>query len=153
MQTTTLMLILIAMAATAFYFGRERSLVLAPGPKKTLSLHSLPGYYGYYTAIWAFLPALALLLLWIMIEPKVVVALVVKGLPDAQRSLSPGEINLLVNTPLGGPSFYDEHALRRAAIARRVPMLTTLSAARAAVEGIARMRENVLTVRPLQARA
>ncbi|MDH3441778.1 MAG: phosphate ABC transporter permease subunit PstC [Gammaproteobacteria bacterium] len=97
MQTKTLMLILIAIAATAFYFGRERSLALAPGPKKTLSLHSLPGYYGYYTAIWALLPALVLLFLWVVIEPQVVVALVVQSLPEAQRNLSPGEINLLVN--------------------------------------------------------
>ena len=78
MQNTTLMLILVAMAATAFYLGRERSLALAPGPKKTLNLHSLPGYYGYFTAIWALLPALALALwsgqqqqpLAIMVEPS-----------------------------------------------------------------------------------
>jgi hypothetical protein len=34
-----------------------------------------------------------------------------------------------------------------------VPILSTLSAARAAVEGIRRLRENVVTVRPLQERA
>ena len=55
------------------------------------------------------------------------------------------------NTPLGGPSFYDEHALRRAAIQQKVPLLSTLSAARAAVEGIRRLRENVLRVRRLGA--
>jgi phosphate transport system permease protein len=97
MQTTTLTLILFAMAASAFYFGRERSLVVATGPKKLSSLHSLPGYYGYYTAIWALLPALAVLMLWLLIEPKVIVALIIQGLPDAQRSLSAGELNLLVN--------------------------------------------------------
>jgi carbamoyl-phosphate synthase large subunit len=59
----------------------------------------------------------------------------------------------MINTPLGGPSFYDEHAMRRAAIMQRVPILSTLSAARAAVEGIRRLRENVVTVRPLQERA
>lgn len=97
MQNTTLMLILVAMAATAFYLGRERSLALAPGPKKTLNLHSLPGYYGYFTAIWALLPALALVLLWTVVEPRVVVALVIQDLPEAQQNLSPGEIDLLVN--------------------------------------------------------
>jgi len=97
MQTTTLALILIAIAASAFYFGRERSLALVPGPKKSLSLHSLPGYYGYFAAICALLPALALLLVWLLVESRVVVAMVIQGLPEAQQGLSPGELNLLVN--------------------------------------------------------
>lgn len=97
MQTTTLILILLSMAAGAFYFGRERSLAVATGAKKLMSLHSLPGYYGYYAAIWAMLPALAVLLLWLLIEPKLIVALIVQGLPNAERSMSPGELNLLVN--------------------------------------------------------
>jgi len=97
MQMTTLTLVLIAIAAAAFYFGRERSLVVAGGPRKILNLHSLPGYYGYYSAIWVLLPAFGLLLFWVFIEPKVIVALIIKGLPDAQRSISTGELNLLVN--------------------------------------------------------
>ena len=97
MQTTTLTLVIIAMAAGAFYFGRERSLAVATGPRKLLSLHSLPGYYGYYVAIWALLPALAMLLMWTLIEPRVIVSLIVQSLPDAQRLMSAGELNLLVN--------------------------------------------------------
>jgi phosphate transport system permease protein len=97
MQTTTLALILIAMAVAAFYFGRERSLAVVEGPRKLQSLHSLPGYYGYFTAIWALLPALGLMLLWLAIEPRVIVSLVVQGLSDAQQSMSAGELNLLVN--------------------------------------------------------
>ena len=73
-----------------------------------------------------------------------------EGRPHAADRIRNGEIQLLINTPLGGPSFYDEHALRRAAILCRVPMITTLSAARAAVEGIRLLRDNVLTVRALQ---
>jgi len=97
MQTTTLTLVLIAMAAGAFYFGRERSLDVATGPKKLLSLHSLPGYYGYYVATWALLPALGIMLVWLLAEPRVIVALVVASLPDAQQSMPAGELNLLVN--------------------------------------------------------
>ncbi len=97
MQTTTLTLIIIAMALMSFYMGRERSLTIAGGPRKILKLHSLPGYYGYYTAIWTLLPALGLLLVWVMAESQVIVALIVKSLPDAQRDLPPGELNLLVN--------------------------------------------------------
>ena len=94
---TTLVLILIGITGIAFYFGRERSLHLAGGPRQILNLHSLPGYYGYYSAIWALLPALALLLFWVLIESRVIVALIVDGLPDGARTLSPGELNLLVN--------------------------------------------------------
>jgi phosphate transport system permease protein len=97
MQTTTLVLILIAMAAAAFHLGRRRSLSLVGGPRNILALHSLPGYYGYYMAIWCLLPALGLLLFWFAVEPRVIVALVVQSLPDAERSMSPGELNLLIN--------------------------------------------------------
>jgi phosphate transport system permease protein len=96
-QSTTLILILGAMAVAAFYVGRGRSVALVGGPKHGTSLHSLPGYYGYFTAIWCLLPALAVLLLWTMLEPRVIVALIIQGLPEAQQSLSSGELDLLIN--------------------------------------------------------
>jgi phosphate transport system permease protein len=61
-------------------------------------LHSLPGYYGYYAAIWCLLPPLGVMLLWILVEPHVVAALVVKTLPEAQQSLPAGQLDLLLNT-------------------------------------------------------
>ncbi len=73
-----------------------------------------------------------------------------EGRPHIADRIRNGEVDLLLNTPLGGHSYYDEHALRRAAIANRVPMLSTLSAARAAVEGIRLLADNVLSVRALQ---
>ena len=97
MQSTTLILMLGFMAIAAFFYGRRRSLALVGGHGHGMALHSLPGYYGYYVAIWAVLPALALLLVWVMVEPRVIVALVVNALPDAYRNLPPGELNLLVN--------------------------------------------------------
>ena len=97
MQSTTLILLLSFMAIASFYFGRLRSLKLVGGPGHGPALHSLPGYYGYYAAIWCALPALALVLVWIMIEPRVVVALIVNGLPENYRALPAGELNLLVN--------------------------------------------------------
>ena len=97
MQSTTLILLVGFMAIVAFYFGRVRSLSLVGGPGHGSALHSLPGYYGYYVAIWVALPALALLLLWVMVEPRLIVALVIDGLPEAYRNLPSGELNLLVN--------------------------------------------------------
>ena len=97
MQSTTLILLLSFMTITAFFFGRGRSLAVVGGPGKVRALHSLPGYYGYYVAIWCALPALAFLLLWTLVEPRVVVGLVVNGLPAAYQALPEGELNLLVN--------------------------------------------------------
>ena len=97
MQSTTLILTLGLMAIAAFYVGRNRSLALIGGPGKTLALHSLPGYYGYFVAIWCVLPSLLLMSVWMLIEPKVVTALVIRGLPEAYQNLSPGELDLLVN--------------------------------------------------------
>jgi len=73
-----------------------------------------------------------------------------EGRPHIADRIHNGQVDLVINTPLGGPSFYDEHALRRAAIEHRVPIISTLSAARAAVEGIRRLTGNVLDVRCLQ---
>jgi len=85
------------MSIAAFYFGRRRSLALVGGPGHGSALHSLPGYYGYYVVVWVALPALALLLIWVLVEPRIVVALVIRGLPLSYQDLSAGELNLLVN--------------------------------------------------------
>ena len=82
--------------------------------------------------------------------PVELVNKVSEGRPHGADRILNGEVELVVNTPLGDASFYDEHALRLAAIRRKVPLLSTLSAARAAVEGIRGLQEKVLTVESLQ---
>jgi carbamoyl-phosphate synthase large subunit len=61
-----------------------------------------------------------------------------------------GEIDLIINTPLGRRAHDDSRAMRAAAIRHKVPLLTTLSAAQAAVNGIRALREKELSVRSLQ---
>jgi len=97
MQITTLLLLLGLIAISGFYFGRRRSLQLVGGPSFVRQLHSLPGYYGYFTTTWCLLPALGVLFLWVLLEPKIVVMLLVKSLPAAQQSLPVGELDLLIN--------------------------------------------------------
>lgn len=97
MQSTTLLLLLGLLALAAFFLGRGRSLVLVGGPGNGIALHSLPGYYGYYVAIWCVLPALFLLLGWLLLEPKVITAMVIEGLPAKYQELSSGELDLVVN--------------------------------------------------------
>ncbi len=65
--------------------------------------------------------------------------------------ISSGEIDLIINTPLGQQAQSDGHHLRAAAIKHKIPLLTTLSAAQAAVNGIRALRKTDLTVRSLQA--
>ncbi|NQV86657.1 MAG: phosphate ABC transporter permease family protein, partial [Woeseiaceae bacterium] len=97
MQSFTLILLLGFAAIAAFYVGRRRSLELVGGPGKGRALHSLPGYYGHFVAISCVLPALAMLLAWVLVEPKVITALVVSGLPNDLQELSSGELDLLIN--------------------------------------------------------
>ena len=97
MQPATLALVLLGLSFAAFYFGRDRALAAAGGPRRTVRLHSLPGHYGYYAAIWCLLPAFGLILLWLVVEPQVIAALVVKSLPEAQQALPPGRLDLFLN--------------------------------------------------------
>jgi len=60
-------------------------------------------------------------------------------------------LQLIINTPLGARAHDDSRTMRAAAVMRNVPLLTTLSAAAAAVNGIAALKGQELTVRSLQA--
>jgi phosphate transport system permease protein len=97
MELTTIALALVALSIACFFLGRSRSLALVGGPRKILQLHSLPAYYGYFSALWCLLPAMVLVLLWLVLEPKVIVALLVNQLPESQQSMPQGELNLLLN--------------------------------------------------------
>ncbi|MBD3221978.1 hypothetical protein GF314_12125 [bacterium] len=64
--------------------------------------------------------------------------------------ITSGRVQLVINTPLGQQAHADQQAMYAAAIAHRVPLITTLSAAQAAVGGIKALRARALRVRPLQ---
>jgi carbamoyl-phosphate synthase large subunit len=70
--------------------------------------------------------------------------------PNAVEEMREGRIQLVINTPLGGPSHYDESAIRAAALQLGIPCLTTLSASAAAVEGIRALQEETTGVASLQ---
>jgi len=59
-------------------------------------------------------------------------------------------LHLIVNTPHGIDPWFDEKAIRRAAVTARIPTITTLSAARAACDGIAALQRGDLKVYALQ---
>ncbi len=73
-----------------------------------------------------------------------------EGRPNVVDLIKSRRIQLLINTPLGRESFFDERAIRRAATQYGPPCITTLSAARAAVSAIRALQRQQLTVKSLQ---
>ncbi len=73
-----------------------------------------------------------------------------EGRPNVVDLIKGERIQLIVNTPRGQDTFFDEKAIHRAAILARVPTITTIAAARAAAEGIAAMQGHRITVNALQ---
>ena len=73
-----------------------------------------------------------------------------KGSPHTVELIRSGAVNLIINTPLGTKSHADGAEIRAAAIRMNLTLLTTLSAASAAVAGIKALREKELQYRSLQ---
>ncbi len=73
-----------------------------------------------------------------------------EGRPNIEDAITNGEVQLVVNTPAGKSSEFDDSYIRKAAIKHRVPYITTTSAALAAAQGIRAHREVTRSVRSLQ---
>lgn len=73
-----------------------------------------------------------------------------EGRPNVVDLIKGERIQLIINTPHGQDTFFDDKAIRRAAILQRIPTITTLSAARAAAEGITSLQKEAISVRALQ---
>jgi carbamoyl-phosphate synthase large subunit len=73
-----------------------------------------------------------------------------EGRPNIVDLVKTGKIDLVINTPLGRESFYDEKSIRRAAIRYNIPCITTLAAAHAAARGIRALVEQSTEVAALQ---
>ncbi|WP_020505522.1 phosphate ABC transporter permease subunit PstC [Lamprocystis purpurea] len=98
MHTWTLLVALLAAAALAYHVGRKRAIATAGGSGRINTLHSLPAYYGFYAAMWAAIPALLLLGLWLGVQDQVITTLVKASLPpQSVAELTPGALGLLMN--------------------------------------------------------
>ncbi|MGH9395633.1 MAG: carbamoyl-phosphate synthase large subunit [Terriglobia bacterium] len=73
-----------------------------------------------------------------------------EGRPNVVDLIKSAKLDLIINTPLGGPSHYDEKAIRRAAVQHGITCITTLSAAAAVVSGVRAQREPYIQVFSLQ---
>ena len=75
-----------------------------------------------------------------------------EGRPNIVDHIISGNITLLINTPLGKKSQFDDYSMRRAAIAYKVPYCTTISATSAAADAAIAMRSRTREVKSLQER-
>jgi carbamoyl-phosphate synthase large subunit len=73
-----------------------------------------------------------------------------EGRPHVADQIVNDQIALIVNTPLGRESFFDDRTVRRVAMMHAVPCITTLTGASAAVAAIRALRSQALDVRALQ---
>jgi carbamoyl-phosphate synthase large subunit len=73
-----------------------------------------------------------------------------EGRPNAVDLLKGGSVQLAIYTTTGAPAFQDEKAIRRAAVTYRVPCITTMSGAHAAVEAVAAKLRDPIRVWNLQ---
>ena len=75
-----------------------------------------------------------------------------EGRPNIADEIANGEIQLIINTPAGKTSAYDDSYIRKEAIKHRVPYITTMAAAKASAEGIKAAKHNThIGVKSLQA--
>jgi carbamoyl-phosphate synthase large subunit len=73
-----------------------------------------------------------------------------EGRPNITDAITNKQIQLVINTPAGKLSKYDDSYIRKTAIKYKVPYITTLAAAMAAAKGIAAYREGKSYVKSLQ---
>ena len=75
---------------------------------------------------------------------------VTEGRPNVLDMIKNGEIQFIINTPSGKMPREDEVKIRSAAVANRIPIMTTLSGAKASLRGIQSVQSKGIDVRPLQ---
>lgn len=95
MNSLILVAVLLLLSAIGYQFGRKRALAGTGGEIR--GLHSLPGYYGAYVALWCALPALLVIAIWLSAQGGIVDNLLIAGLPASAQTLSTGELSLLLS--------------------------------------------------------
>lgn len=91
-----LLAILVAVAAFGFHHGNRRARAASDG--KARRLHSRAPYHGAFLALSSALPAFFLLVLWMAIEPSIVLRIVEGGLPQEVRALPSDRLGLVLTT-------------------------------------------------------
>jgi len=96
MPPLLLIILVLILSSLAYWQGRRRAFAMVSQPAAA-KMHSRPGYYGMLTALWCALPALLIVAIWQMAADPLLTQMAMRGVAAAKGSLSPDQLNLLVN--------------------------------------------------------
>jgi carbamoyl-phosphate synthase large subunit len=82
--------------------------------------------------------------------PSEFVLKMTEGRPNIVDWMINGKINLIINTTIGAQSIEDSFLIRRTALDKQIPYVTTIRGAAAVVKAVSAMKEKKLTVKPIQ---
>ena len=82
--------------------------------------------------------------------PSEFVLKMTEGRPNIVDWIINGKINLIINTTIGAKSIRDSFSIRRTALDKQIPYVTTIRGAAAVVKAISAMKERKLSVKPIQ---
>ncbi|WP_422369233.1 phosphate ABC transporter permease subunit PstC [Pelagibius sp.] len=95
MNSFILIAILLVLSSIGYSFGQRRARSLSGNQPS--ALHSRPQYYGLYVALWCGIPSLALMALWLILEPQVAEWMLISSLPADIQALPADRLSLLLN--------------------------------------------------------
>ena len=98
MTASALIVLILTGMVIFFVLGRKRSIAIVSHTGGIQRLHSLPFYYGAQAALWCAIPSLILLICWSAFDDYLIRQIVMQHLSEAQRTLPPQELTLLLNT-------------------------------------------------------
>ena len=90
------LLAIIALSAASYVLGRRRAVAAVGGREQ--ELHSRPTYHGAYIAAWVGIPAILVVLVWLLLQGPVINTLLLWSLPPGTTDgLDSGQIDLLLS--------------------------------------------------------
>lgn len=97
MSNGTLLVLLLAMAVVAYWYGKRRALVLVGGRSGIRNLHSLPAYYGWLAALSCALPCLAVVATWAAFQDSVITSMVRARVGAELAGMNAAQLGLYMN--------------------------------------------------------
>lgn len=97
MNLSTLLLIILAGSAVAYFLGYTRSQQIAKPIGGVRNLAALPTYYASMMSLWALIPALIVLFLWSVLDGSIITSLVKSSLPTEAKQLSDENLGLVMS--------------------------------------------------------
>ena len=97
MSLSTLLLIVIAGSACAYFIGLTRSQQIAKPIGGVRNLAALPTYYASLMSLWALIPAVLIILLWSVLDGAIIDSLVKSSLPAETKQLDDENLGLVMS--------------------------------------------------------